>query len=208
VTSVVKLPFIIPGKIRLQKLSVNGYHRDIMKKAPAGKYSNIVFTSDNAENMKAVIKCCKNILVCGIKGVGKITNTVQAVQDETNVYYSGNPVDFEGKSRPGSYEKYLKYIASLKNDIKRIDDINTLSSLKDKIILIIDEIYGRSEAQLAGISRLYDMDNIQVVQIVGCMKSMGSLINKIDVIVELHNDGAFLIDMELGKSICAIFGKK
>ena len=198
----------IPGKIRLQKSSINGYHRDSMKKAPAEKCSDIVFTSDNAENMKAVIKCCKNILVCGIKGVGKITNTVQAVQDETNVYYSGNPVDFEGKSRPGSYEKYLKYIASLKKDIRRIDDINTLFSLKDKIILIIDEIYGRSEGQLAGISRLYDMENIQVLQIVGCMKSMGALINKIDVIVELHNNGAFIVDMELGKSICAIFGKK
>jgi hypothetical protein len=179
-----------------------------MKKAPAGMCDNIVFTSDNAENMKAVIKCCKNILVCGIKGVGKITNTVQAVQDETNVYYSGNPVDFEGKSRPGSYEKYLKYIESLKKDIRRIDDINTVFSLKDKIILIIDEIYGRSEGQLAGISKLYDMENIQVLQIVGCMKSMGSLINKIDVIVELHNDGAFIVDKELGKSICAIFGKK
>jgi len=34
------------------------------------------------------------------------------------------------------------------------------------------------------------------------------LINKIDVIVELHNDGAFIIDKELGRSICAIFGKK
>ena len=179
-----------------------------MKKAPAGKCSNIVFTSDNAENMKAVIRCCKNILVCGIKGVGKITNTVQAVQDETNVYYTGNPVDFEGKSRPGSYDKYLKYIASLKKDIRRVDDINTLFTLKDKIVLIIDEIYGRSEEQLASISRLYDMENIQVLQIVGCMKSMGALINKVDVIVELHNDGAFLIDVELGKSICAIFGKK
>lgn len=198
----------MPEKIRLKKSFINGYHKEIMKKAPTGKYSNIVFTSDNTENMKAVIKCCKNILVCGIKGVGKITNTVQAVQDETNVYYTGNPVDFEGKSRPGSYEKYLKYIASLKKDIRRIDDINTLFSLKDKIILIIDEIYGRSEEQLAGISRLYDMENIQVLQIVGCMKSMGALINKIDVIVELHNDGAFIVDMELGKSICAIFGKK
>jgi hypothetical protein len=178
-----------------------------MKKAPAGK-CDIVFTSDNAENMKAVIKRCKNILVCGIKGVGKITNTVQAVQEETNVYYTGNPVDFEGKSRPGSYEKYLKYISSLKKDIKRVDDINTLFNLKDKIILIIDEIYGRSEGQLAAISRLYDMENIQVIQIVGCMKSMGTLINKIDVIVELHNNGAFIIDMELGKSICAIFGKE
>ena len=117
-------------------------------------------------------------------------------------------MDFEGKSRPGSYEKYLKYIVSLKEDIKRVDDINTLFSLKDKIILIIDEIYGRNEEQMAGISRLYDMENIQVLQVVGCMKSMGALINKIDVIVELHNNGAFIIDKELGKSICAIFGKK
>jgi len=33
--------------------------------------------------MKKVISSYKNILVCGIKGVGKITNTVQAVQDKT-----------------------------------------------------------------------------------------------------------------------------
>ena len=179
-----------------------------MKKASREQSKNIVFTSDNVENMKKVINCYKNILICGIKGVGKITNTVQAVQDKTNVYYSGNPVDFEGKSRPGSYEKYLKYIVSLKKDIKRIDDINTLFSLKDKIILIIDEIYGRSEEQLDEISRLYDMENIQILQVVGCMKSMGALINKIDVIVELHNDGAFIVDNELGKAICTIFGKK
>jgi S-adenosylhomocysteine hydrolase len=179
-----------------------------MKKAAREQCKNIVFTSDNVENMKNVINCYKNILICGIKGVGKITNTVQAVQDRTNVYYSGNPVDFEGKSRPGSYEKYLKYIVSLKKDIKRVDDVNTLVSLKDKIILIIDEIYGRSEEQLAGISRLYDMENIQILQVVGCMKSMGALINKVDVIVELHNDGAFIVDNELGKAICAILGKK
>jgi len=179
-----------------------------MKKAAREQCKNIVFTSDNVENMKNVINCYKNILICGIKGVGKITNTVQAVQDRTNVYYSGNPVDFEGKSRPGSYEKYLKYIVSLKKDIKRVDDVNTLVSLKDKIILIIDEIYGRSEEQLAGISRLYDMENIQILQVVGCMKSMGALINKVDVIVELHNDGAFIVDNELGKAICTIFGKK
>ena len=191
-----------------RKPRMRGYYAETMKKPLKEPSQSIIFTGDNVDNMRKVIAGYKNILVCGVKGVGKITNTIQALQDNTNVYYSGNPVDFEGKSRPGSYEKYLKYIASLKNDIKRIDDINTLSSLKDKIILIIDEIYGRSEEQLAGISRLYDMDNIQVVQIVGCMKSMGSLINKIDVIVELHNDGAFLIDMELGKSICAIFGKK
>lgn len=177
------------------------------KKTPAPR-NNIAFTSDNVENMKKVISGYKNILVCGIKGVGKITNTVQAVQDKTNVYYNGNQVDFEGKSRPGSYVKYLKYIVSLKKDIKMVDDINTLFDLKDKIILVIDEIYGRSEEQLKEISRLYAMENIQVLQIVGCMKSMGTLINKIDVIVELHGDGAFIVDNELGKAICGIFAKK
>jgi hypothetical protein len=179
-----------------------------MKKTVPDQCSNVVFTSDNVENMKAVIRCHKNILVCGVKGVGKITNTVQAVQGETNVYYVGNPVDFEGKSRPGSYEKYLKYITSLKRDVTRIDDIHTLFGLKHKIILIIDEIYGRSPEQLNDISRLYDMQNIQILQIVGCMKSMGTLIDKVDVIVELHNDGAFIVDNALGKAICAIFGKK
>ena len=178
------------------------------KKAPVAPQHNIAFTSDNVENMKKVISGYKNILVCGIKGVGKITNTVQAVQDKTNVYYTGNQVDFEGKSRPGSYVKYLKYIVSLKKDIKMVDDINTLFDLKDNIILIIDEIYGRSEEQLIDISRLYSMENIQVLQIVGCMKSMGTLINKIDVIVELHGDGAFIVDNELGKAICGIFAKK
>jgi hypothetical protein len=168
----------------------------------------IVFTSDNAGNMKKIIDCYKNILVCGIKGVGKITNTVQALQDKPNVYYTGNPVDFEGKLRPGSYEKYLKYIITLKKDITQVNDINTLLTLKDKIVLIIDEIYGRSQEQLAHISRLYDMENIQILQIVGCMKSMGTLIDKVDVIVELHNDGAFIVDNELGKAICRIFGKK
>jgi hypothetical protein len=178
------------------------------KKAPSDRGKDIVFTGDNVDNMKKVVGCYNNILVCGIKGVGKITNTVQAFQDQTNVYYSGNPVDFEGKSRPGSYDKYLKYIVSLKKDIKLVDNFNTLFDLKDKIILIIDEIYGRSQEQLWDISRLYAMENIQVLQIVGCMKSMGPLINKIDVIVELHNDGAFIVDNELGKAICAIFMKK
>ena len=177
------------------------------KKIPAPR-NNIAFTSDNAENMKKVIGGYKNILVCGIKGVGKITNTAKAVQNKTNVYYTGNPVDFEGKSRPGSYDKYLKYIMSLKKDISMVNDISALFDLKDNIILIIDEIYGRSEEQLKDISRLYSMENIQVLQIVGCMKSMGPLINKIDLIVELHGDGAFIVDNELGKAICAIFWKK
>ncbi len=63
---------------------------------------NIIFTKDNAENIRKAIDCCKNVLICGIEGVGKITNTVMAVKDNTNVCYSGNPLDYEGKLRPGS----------------------------------------------------------------------------------------------------------
>jgi hypothetical protein len=191
-----------------RKTRIGGYYAETMKKTSKEPSQNIVFSGDNVDNMRKVIAGYKNILVCGVKGVGKITNTIQALQDDTNVYYSGNPVDFEGKSRPGSCEKYIKYIMTLKQDITRVDDLSTLFDEKNKIIVIIDEIYGRSEEQLAEISRLYDMENIQILQVVGCMKSMGPLIKKIDVIVELHNDGAFIVDNELGRAICAIFGKK
>lgn len=168
----------------------------------------IALPVDSSGQIRKVIDNNKNVLICGIKGVGKITNTVQAVSDNTNVYYIGNPVDYEGKTRPGSYEKYLKYILSLKKDIRIVDDMNELFSQKEDIILIIDEIYGRSEAQLAQISRLLDMRNIRIIQIVGCMKYMVDLIDKIDAIVELHLDGVFLIDKEFGRAICNILGRK
>jgi hypothetical protein len=179
-----------------------------MKKAVKESGKNLVLSGDNPSNIGLVMAHYKNILICGIKGVGKITNTVAAVKDKANVCYIGNPLDFEGRRRPGSYEKYLQYIHSLKADIRIIDDIDSLFRKKDKIILIIDEIYGRSELQREKINRLFDRENIQAIQIVGCLKNMGDLINKIDVIIELHPDGAYLIEKELGQDICRIFGKK
>ena len=173
-----------------------------------GDCENIPLTEDSAGNIRNVVGCYKNVLVCGVKGVGKITNTVQAVRDRRNVYYVGNPVDYEGKKRPGSYDKYITYILSLKSDISIVEDMGALFSVSEEIILIIDEIYGRSDAELALISRLLDMPNIRVIQIVGCMKYMAGLIEKIDAIVELHLDAAFMIDKELGKAICEILGKK
>ncbi len=179
-----------------------------MKKNTKEGEREILFTKDNSFNIRKILDSCKNILICGIKGVGKITETVKAVRDNTNVYYMGNPVDYEGKMRPGSYEKYLKYILSLKKDITIVDDIDALLRTKDDIILIIDEIYGRGSVQFDHISRLLHRENIQVVQIVGCMKYMGNLIDEIDVILELHLDGAFIIDKELARAICGILGKK
>ncbi|HYQ47726.1 MAG TPA: hypothetical protein VEP69_01560, partial [Thermodesulfovibrionales bacterium] len=115
-----------------------------MKKAKDKSPEQITFGGDNVENIRNAIKKYKNVLICGVEGVGKISNTVKAVKDNTNVYYLGNPVDYEGKMRPGSYEKYLRYIHSLKKDIRIVEDIDGLFSITDPIILIIDEVYGRS----------------------------------------------------------------
>ena len=166
------------------------------------------FGSDNVENIRTAIEHYKNVLICGVEGVGKISNTVKAVKDNTNVYYLGNPVDYEGKMRPGSYEKYLKYIHSLKKDIRIIEDIEGLFSITEPIILIIDEVYGRNEAEFGQISRLLDMKNMKIVQIAGCIKNMKHLIDKMDLVLELHPEGAFSVDKDLAQAICRILGKE
>ena len=179
-----------------------------MRNGATDRHKQIVFTKDNPSNIKKVLACYKNILIRGVKGVGKITNTIEALKNNTNVYYVGNPVDFEGKRRPGSYEKYLNYILSLKKELTVLKDMQVLFEMDRKIILIIDEIYGRSDAQLEQIDRLLDMENIQIIQIVGCLKNMGNLIEKIDIAIDLHHDGCLIVDKELAKAICRIFGTK
>jgi hypothetical protein len=161
---------------------------------------------DNVENLRTVISGHKNLLVCGVKGVGKITNTIRAVSEKTNVYYIGNPVDFEGKNRPGSYDKYLRYISSLKKDITIVKAISELFEVGDDVILIIDEIFGRGPDQLEQIRRVLDMQNVRVVLIVGCIKYTGEIVDKMDVILELHLDGAHVIDKDLARAICRILG--
>ena len=165
----------------------------------------LVFTKDNPDNISKVLSRYKNILIRGVWGVGKITNSVKALKDNSNLYYLGNPVDFEGKQRPGSYEKYLKYISSLKKNMIIVEDIQSLFNIENEIVLIIDEIYGRSDAQLEQIKKLLDKENIQVVQIVGCLKNMKNLIAKMDIVLDLHQDGAIAVDKELANAICRIF---
>lgn len=170
--------------------------------------SDIQFTPDNPGNILKAMENHKNVLIRGIQGVGKITNTMKAVRDNPNVYYIGNPVDYEGKRRPGSYEKYQQYIRSLKPDLTLINDVSSLFNTTAKIILIIDEIYGRSAEQMNQITRLLDMQNVRVIQIVGCMKYMGRLIEKMDIIIDLHHDTAFTVDKALAIAVCNTLGKK
>ena len=168
----------------------------------------LTFTGDNVGNIRKATERYKNVLICGVEGVGKISNTVKAVKDNTNVYYLGNPVDYEGKMRPGSYEKYLKYIHSLKTDIRIIEDIEGVFSIEKPIVLIIDEIYGRSEAEYSQIGRLLEKENIRIIQITGCIKNMKRLIDKMDLILELHIEGAFSVDKDLAQAICRILGRE
>lgn len=179
-----------------------------MKKPKDKTPEQITFGSDNVENIRSAIGKYKNVLICGVEGVGKISNTVKAVKDNTNVYYLGNPVDYEGKMRPGSYEKYLRYIHSLKKDIRIIEDIEGLFSITDPVILIVDEVYGRSEAEFGQIGRLLDIQSMKIVQITGCIKNMKHLIDKMDLILELHLEGAFSVDKDLAQAICRILGKE
>jgi len=181
---------------------------DSMKKSKDKPLDQITFGNDNVDNIRMAIGKCKNVLICGVEGVGKITNTVQAVGENTNVYYLGNPVDYEGKGRPGSYGKYLTYIHSLKKDIRIIENIAGLFSISEPIILIIDEVFGRSDAELEQIGRLLDMKNMKIVQITGCIKNMKHLIDKMDLILELHVEGAYEVDKELAQAICRILGKE
>ena len=169
---------------------------------------NIEFTAINPDNIRKAMEIHKNILIRGIEGVGKITHTIVAVEDKANVYYIGNPLDYEGKKRPVSYEKYLQYIRSLRHDLTLIEDIETLIAMDSSIILIIDEIFGRSSSELEQIGKILDKKNIQVIQIVGCIKYMGALIDKMDIIIDLHLDGAFTVDKELAKSICNVLGNQ
>lgn len=182
--------------------------RGIMKEGRKERSSGLILTDDNVSNMKKLIGYYKNVLVCGMVGVGKIINTVAALQEHTNVFYIGNPVDYEGKQRPGSYEEYLAYIISLKQDLRVVDAMEDLFSVTGDIYVIIDEIYGRSTKQFEQIGRLFDMQNTKCIQIVGCVKYMGELINKIDIIVVLEQSGAFTIDKEFGKAICTVLGRR
>jgi hypothetical protein len=179
-----------------------------LKKNMDNKSAMMVFTNDNTSNIRKALEEHKNILICGIEGVGKITHTVQAVKDRTNVCYLGNPVDYEGKMRPGSVQKYLGYIRALKHDIKIIEDIEGVFLIDEPIILIIDEIYGRSVAEFVQIGRLLDRKNIQIIQITGCIKNMKHLIDKMDIILELHVEGAFSVDKDLAQAICRILGRE
>lgn len=168
-------------------------------------------------NKKAIINTVretmhlhKNILISGEEGVGKITNTLEAIQDMKNVFYIGNPVDYAGKPRPKGYDKYIKYITSLKKDMHVFageDEMMSLATLSRSgigAILVVDEIYGRSPEQFEQIMKVLDMKHCKVFIIAGCMKNAAKIIQKIDAVLMFTQDGALVLDKKFVEKICVI----
>lgn len=162
--------------------------------------------------IKEIIRSHKNIVISGEVGVGKITNTLEALQEADNVYYIGNPVDYVGKPRPKGYDKYIDYITSLKRNMRVITEerhilsCDVSSMAAEEAVLVIDEIYGRSAEQYKKISEILGTEKVKVLLIAGCIKNVGRIIEKFDAIVMLLSDGTLLLDPEFMKKICLILG--
>jgi hypothetical protein len=152
----------------------------------------------------------KNMVVSGEEGVGKITNTLGALSSAGNVYYVGNPVDYVGKPRPKGYDKYINYITSLKKDMRIIaeeEEILSLSSLfppDREAVLVIDEIFGRSNEQYEVLIDILSRTTIKVFLITGCLKNIGRIVHSIDAVLMLTKDGVLLFDKEFAQKVCTI----
>lgn len=152
----------------------------------------------------------KNMVVSGEEGVGKITHTIAALEHDPNVYYIGNPVDYVGKPRPKGYDEYISYIAALKRDMRILAAEQDILGLPARLpaggesILIIDEVFDRSEAQYDTIIELLNRQGIKTFLITGCLKNIGRLVHHIDAVLMLTKDGVLIFNKEFAAKVCAI----
>ncbi|MEW5743946.1 MAG: hypothetical protein AB1805_00710 [Nitrospirota bacterium] len=152
----------------------------------------------------------KSMVVSGEEGVGKITNTLSALRNNDHVYYIGNPVDYIGKPRPKGYDKYINYITTLKHDMTIMAEESEILALPSLLpsdreaTLIIDEVFGRSEAQYDTLSELLGRDPVKAFLITGCLKNIGRLVHHIDAVLMLTQDGVLVFDKEFARQVCAV----
>lgn len=160
--------------------------------------------------IRELSKQFKNMVVSGEEGVGKITHTVAALEHDPHVYYVGNPVDYVGKPRPKGYDEYISYIASLKGDMHILADEKNILALPAQLpsdresILIIDEVFDRSEAQYDTIIELLNRERVKTYLITGCLKNIGRLVHHIDAVLMLTKDGVLVFNKEFAAKVCAI----
>lgn len=160
------------------------------------------------KDMCATLDRYKTIVVTGDEGVGKITHSLEALKDTAHVFFIGNPLDFRGQARPGGYEPYLDQIRSIKPDLTIIaTEKNVLSLLPAELssqsaTLLIDEVYGRSDAQRAKLYELIGTEGVKTVIVTGCMKNLHALIDLVDAGLMLTGKSTLFIDGEYSKKLC------
>lgn len=152
----------------------------------------------------------KSIVVCGEEGAGKITNTLTALHSMDEVYYIGNPVDYEGKWRPKGYVNYISFVMTLKRDMYIIaNEIEILSmdprGLQGKnAVVVIDEVFGRSNKQIEKLNDVFTLDGVKMVLITGCLKNIGLLVSHIEAGLMITGDGTLSIDRDFLRKICSL----
>lgn len=150
----------------------------------------------------------KTIVVTGDEGVGKITHSLNALSDMANIYFFGNPLDYRGHTRPGGYEQYLDHIRQLKPDLtiiaaeKEMLDVSPEALASRNAILLIDEVYGRSDAQRAKLVELTGTDGVKTVVITGCMKNLHTLVELVDAGLLLTGRSTIAIEGDYIRKIC------
>lgn len=187
-----------------------------MKKDKKG--DTIIFSRDNSETIKKIAKDNRNIVVCGIQGVGKLTVTINAVKDMDEVFFLENTFDYDGRLKEQGYKKYINFILSLKKDMTVISSFldeaavplfaeersKPLFAIRKHKVVVVDAIYGRNEVEKEHIIKLLENKDVTVILIVRCIKYLDTIIRKFDVIVELTQDGALLLSTETAEMICKV----
>ncbi len=170
----------------------------------------VVCTSSEA--VSRAIARYKNIIICGIQGVGKLTSTIRAVKNHPKVYLIENTFDFDGKTKAKGYDKYIKYLLSLKEDLVIIEEVLSekgrefIQSTDDRII-IIDGIFGRNEREIAAIASFYENYDVRVILIDRCIRYLEDILGHFEIVIELTHDGAVMLPIETALEICSVLNK-
>ncbi|MFQ3574395.1 MAG: hypothetical protein SNJ53_07170 [Thermodesulfovibrionales bacterium] len=170
----------------------------------------IVCTSKEA--ISRALARYKNIIICGIQGVGKLTNTIKAVKDWRYVCLIENTFDFDGKTKAKGYDKYINYLLSLKGDLVIVDSLMSeqgreFSESKEDRILLVDGVFGRKEDEIKAISSFFENYDVRVILIDRCIRYLEDYLESFEIVLELTHDGAVILPINSALEICKVLNK-
>lgn len=180
-----------------------------MEKGKKNSTTAIIHSRDNPDIIGSILKKHKNIAICGIQGVGKLTIIVEAVKDSEGVFFLENTFDYDGKIKERGYSKYINYLLSLKNDMSIVSSFHEAEQKMTEVkALIVDGIYGRNADEIESLFRMLDKKDLIVMLIVRCIKDLAPMLRRFDIVVELTQDGALLLSIDNAEHIAKVLKKR